>query len=413
MQQASTRVAGRRAGVRPLDFIALTLVAVNVQAGMVATGPVAPLIRSDLSLSNSTLGLITAIPPVAMGAAAVPGALLARRLEPSRAWTWSMALLAAGGLLRALAPGAGSLALATIVMCLGAGLVTAAFPSLAATRFAADPGLATGFYTGGTAGGALLASGLTATVLLPLAGGSWRGAFASWGLLAAAAWLVWWAVDRAADPTALSRWDGNSAAQAGGGDSLARTWGGVLRQGRAWLLALLFASQSATFFTAAAWIPPLYSELGLSEAAASVPLLVLSVVQIPAAFLFPLAAGRTGRYRPLLLASAAINAVGVAGLALAPGAAPWLWGAAVGIGLGGLFSICMMLPVALFPTHQVGAATGVMLTVGYLLASLGPLTMGALRDASGSYTAGMLALAALAVPMMLIILALGRSPGRA
>src|SRR5690606_16696907 len=119
-----------------------------------------------------------------------------------------------------------------------------------------------------------------------------------------------------------------------------------------------------------------------SESAASVPLLVLSIVQIPAAFLFPLAAGRTGRHRWLLLSAAAVNAVGLAGLALAPASAPWLWGAAAGIGLGGLFSICMMLPVALFPPAQVGAASGVMLTVGYLLASLGPLMMGALRDLS-------------------------------
>lgn len=412
MSQASTTNAGRVGNLRRFDLWALAFVALNLQAGIVAMGPVAPVVRADLALSNSILGVITAIPPVAMGVAAVPGALLARRMRPARAFTWSMALLAAGGILRAFASDAVSLALATTLMCVGAGLVTAAFPLLAASRFAGDAGLATAFYTSGTAGGALLASGLTATVLLPLAGAwSWRGAFLVWGLLSAVAWLVWAAAVRGAGAAGDDAADPAGAPAAGPGDpagDLGQAWRSVLGMRRAWLLALLFASQSMMFFTLAAWVPPLYAEHGLSEAAASFPLLVLSIVQIPSAFLFPLAAGRTGRPRPLLLAAAAVNAVGLAGLALAPLSASWLWGAALGVGLGGLFSICMMLPVTLFAPDQVGAATGVMLTVGYLLASVGPFMMGALRDLSGSYVVGLLAFLVLSAPMALMIAGLRR-----
>ncbi|HEX6988344.1 MAG TPA: MFS transporter [Bacillota bacterium] len=409
LSQALTTAPERTRGPRRRELWALALVAVNLQAGIVATGPVAPLVRADLSLSNSILGVIAAIPPVAMGAAAVPGAMLARRLEPARAVNWSVALLAAGGILRALAPGATLLALATVAMCLGAGLATASFPLLAAGRFSGHVGVATAFFTGGTAGGALLASGLTAPVLLPLWGAwSWRGAFLSWGALAVMAWLVWTAAIRRSIAAPAAAPDSGPDPAAG---ARPPAWGHILRTPRAWLLALLFASQAMMFFTLVAWIPPIYSEHGFSAAAASGPLLILSIMQIPAAFLFPLAAGRWGRPQPLLLLSTAVTALGLAGLALAPAAAPWLWATALGVGLGGLYSICMLLPVALFAPGEVAAVTGIMLTVGYLLASVGPFMMGALRDWSGSYVVGLLTFLALTVPMGLMIVGLRRRPG--
>src|SRR5690606_25353519 len=111
LPQTAARTAPRKGHLRRFDLWAVALVAAHLQAGIVEMGPVAPVVRADLALSNSTLGLITATPPVAMGAAAIPGALLAQRLGPARAVTWTFALLAAGSLLRALAPGAGSLAL--------------------------------------------------------------------------------------------------------------------------------------------------------------------------------------------------------------------------------------------------------------------------------------------------------------
>jgi CP family cyanate transporter-like MFS transporter len=77
------------------------------------------------------------------------------------------------------------------------------------------------------------------------------------------------------------------------------------------------------------------------------------------------------------------------GILLLPGAG-WLWATLYGVANGGLFALLMTLPldVADDPA-QVGAVAGLMLGAGYCLSALSPFVLGAVRDASGSFTASL------------------------
>ena len=69
-------------------------------------------------------------------------------------------------------------------------------------------------------------------------------------------------------------------------------------------------------------------------------------------------------------------------------AAPWLWAALLGLGMGGNLSLALVVLTRLAPTPAAAAAyTGMAFFVGYLLAALGPVAAGALRDATGGFTA--------------------------
>ena len=58
----------------------------------------------------------------------------------------------------------------------------------------------------------------------------------------------------------------------------------------------------------------------------------------------------------------------------------------MGFANGALFALVMTLPLDVSDDpQQVGAVAGMMLGVGYCLAALAPFTLGAVRDATGSF----------------------------
>jgi cyanate permease len=68
--------------------------------------------------------------------------------------------------------------------------------------------------------------------------------------------------------------------------------------------------------------------------------------------------------------------------------------------VAGIFTTSLALPVDIAARHSVGAATGVVLSIGYGLAAFGPLGAGALHDLTGTYASSMLALVICAVLLL-------------
>jgi CP family cyanate transporter-like MFS transporter len=103
--------------------------------------------------------------------------------------------------------------------------------------------------------------------------------------------------------------------------------------------------------------------------------------------------------RTYLGAAAAGLVVGVVGLAsTVSGGTAWGWIAVISLSLGSLFALSMTLSVDV-ASHpgEVAAIAGMQLGVGYTMAALSPFALGALRDATGSFTAGLWVVAGIAV----------------
>jgi len=98
--------------------------------------------------------------------------------------------------------------------------------------------------------------------------------------------------------------------------------------------------------------------------------------------------------------------VGVTGVALAPGAA-YLWVLALGVASGGLFALVLTVPLDLeHEPSRVGALVAMMLGLGYMIGAISPFVLGAVRDATGSFTASLWALVAFAVLLLGTVAAL-------
>jgi MFS transporter, CP family, cyanate transporter len=112
-----------------------------------------------------------------------------------------------------------------------------------------------------------------------------------------------------------------------------------------------------------------------------------NVVGATGALLAPAQAGRMRTQRPLILAISLAYVVGIGGLLVAPAGATLVWVAAFGLAQGSGFALALTLIVLRSPTSLVAARLGgVAQCLGYLLAALGPLVLGALHDGTDGWT---------------------------
>jgi CP family cyanate transporter-like MFS transporter len=169
----------------------------------------------------------------------------------------------------------------------------------------------------------------------------------------------------------------------------------------AWTIAAAFALQSVLFYGFNAWLADAYVERGWSETAAGGLVAVMNGVALLVGLGTALVADRFASRRAFLVGSSSVAVVGGV-LVAADAGGTWLWAALLGAAMGVIFTIVMTLPIdAAAGRAEVAAYTTVMLGVGYSVSAFAPVTLGAIRDATGTFT---LPLTLLAVDALLLVL---------
>jgi MFS transporter, CP family, cyanate transporter len=175
-----------------------------------------------------------------------------------------------------------------------------------------------------------------------------------------------------------------------------------LRNKTAWLVALFFACDNFLFYALLSWTSPMYRELGLSASTAGLVLASFTAVFMLANPVFGYVSRSQDR-RVWLAICGVLSVAGLVVVAIAPTLAPFLFIPLAAFGLGGGFTLGMTLP--LDNTRSVEEANvwnPFVLTVGYLIASTGPLLVGRLRDVSGDFKPGIWLCAGVATVMLLL-----------
>jgi CP family cyanate transporter-like MFS transporter len=371
---------------------ALFLGALALRPQLVGVGPLIPEIDEDLDVSHAVAGLLTTIPVLCMGLFAIPGAYVAARLGTRAAIGACLAGIAVFGLLRAAAPGAPLVLALTFPIGVGMGLAGALMPVAVKERFAHRPAFASGVYTTGINMGSALSSALA--VPIAAAWGGWRAAlavFSACTILCLAGWLFFTPPvrgERVQTEAPPLPWDRRVV----------------------WGLAIVFALQSIVYYGLVAWMPDSFQERGWSDATAGALLGVMSVAALPAGLLVPYLADRGGSRRQWLTLTAGMLLVATVGIAAVPDGG-WVWATLAGFGIGATFPLSLTLPldVAREPA-ETGAVVGLMLGAGYTITAIGPLALGAVRDLTGSFSASLWVLVAVACGFVASVLPL--SPER-
>jgi MFS transporter, CP family, cyanate transporter len=370
---------------------ALFLGALALRPQLVGVGPLLPEIDDDLGVSHAVAGLLGTIPVLCMGLFAPPAAYVAGRLGTRAAIAACLAAIAGFGLLRAAAPGAPLVLALTFPIGVGMGFAGALMPVAVKERFAHRPAFASGVYTTGINMGSALSSALA--VPLAAAFGGWRAAVAVFSAVTILLFIAWIALT----PPTRERATGLPPRL---------PW----RRRVVWALVAVFALQSIVYYGLVSWMPDSFQERGWSDEAAGALVGVMSVAALPSGLLLPFFADRLGSRRQWLSLAAGALLVATIGIATMPGGG-WAWATIAGLGIGSIFPLTLTLPldVARNPADT-GAVVGLMLGAGYTIAATGPLLLGAVRDLTGSFSASLWALVAVASVLLAAIAPL--SPGR-
>ena len=370
--------ATRRVGTGVV-LLGVLAVAVNMRAALAGYPPLIESVRDDLGVGAGVAGLVQSGAILMMALGSFVGPAVTARTGRERGLGWSVALIAAGSLLRAV-PTLPTLIVASLLVGLGIGLVGVQLTGIVKHHLAARAGAVTGSYVVVMMLGATVASAIAVPLAVGLGGWSWS--IALWAVPAVLAVVVWMPIaSRIAEPN-------------GGARALTLPW----RDRFALRSACYLAGTSTIFYGWITWLAPFYESQGWTPQRAGVLLAAWSLLQVPTALLVPILAERHRRWQFWAGTAVACSIAGTVGALVVPqlpGVGPWLWVVLLGVGLGAGFPLGLAVIAWRTPDGYASASvSGLALGVSYVAAGIVPLLMGLLIDVTGGYRAAIAVLVA-------------------
>ena len=371
---------------RWLVLAGIIAVSVNLRPAAVSVGPVLAEVTEGLDMSHTLAGVLTSLPVVAFAGFGALAPWAAARIGVHRVTLLSLLGVVAGLAGRAMVDSSAPFLALTMLALAGMAAANVLLPSLIKLHFPNRIGLMTAAYT------TSLAIGLTAALMLTVpisdALGGWRYGLGIWAALAAVSALPWLSLvvhDRQVERKRREV-------------SLAD----VARTPLGWMMAVFFGLQSVQAYAIFGWFAQLWRDAGYSPTVAGNLVGLVASVSIPLSLWLPAAAARRADQRGILLCVMACYPVGYIGLMLAPHALAVPCALLIGVGAC-TFPLALTL-IGLRSRTPAGTAalSGFTQSVGYVIAALGPFTVGALYDATGGWSVPLWFLLLLTLPQLFV-----------
>lgn len=356
-----------------------------MRPAITSVGPVLDTISGELHLTSGVASALVSVPLIAFAVVSPFAPQVALRLGLERTLGLSLALLAVGTVVRSL-PWTPGLWIGTALLGVAIAVLNVLVPALVKRDYPNRIGPVTGTYSAIQAAMAAVAAGI-AVPIAALAPSGWRYSLGVWALLAIVAIAIF-----APQLRSRSLPDDEAPTLATSGTREYRSpWGSAL----AWQVTIFMGLQSTIFYVLITWLPSIEQAGGISPATAGFHLLLLNAFGILGSLCVGALVPRMRDQRFLATASAVLLAGPIVGVLLYP-PLDAIWVSVGGFGSG----ISFVLAITLFglrTTHhgQTAALSGMAQSLGYLLAAGGPIALGIIHDATGSW-----------VPALIIVLVL-------
>jgi MFS transporter, CP family, cyanate transporter len=370
-----------------LYLLLLWLAGNGLRITILAVPPVIPLIRTDLGMSETQVGILTGLPQVLFAGTAVIGSLLIARFGALATLVAGLFATAIGSALRGVAPDVVMLYAATVVTGFGVAIMQPSLPPLVRSWVPHRIGFGTAVFTNGLLVGEILPVALTIPVLLPLLGNSWRESFIVWAVPVALIAVVILLLAPRQTPAQRRAPQG---------------WWPDWTDPLIWKLGIALGAANAMYFTTNAFLPDYLHHIGRADLV-SAALTALNVGQIPASLLLLAIAHRIERsiWPHIICGAAAIAAV--AGIMVLPGPGIVACAAVVGFCAATILILMLAMPALLAAPNDVHRVAGAMFTISYSLAVITPIFSGLAWDLTDIPATAFLSIGGCAV--MLIIVA--------
>lgn len=359
---------------------AIVLTGLNLRTAVTSIGPVLQEIEEGLDISSGLAGVVTTMPVLCFAAIGFAGPALSARFRDSHVLAGALLAMAAGVVLRAVAGTFWLFLAGTALAMVGGALGNVLLPSLVKRYFPHRTGALVGAYSTAMAAGATVAAVSTAPIAAAVGEDGWRWGLGVWAAGALLAVLPWLAVparpgsSRSSHATVRLR---------------------DLRHSRmAIVLMVFFGVQGLEAYVIIGWTASYLRDMGLSAATAGLLLGLNQVIGIPLSAVVPAVTVRPRMQRVLLLVFIACYAIGWAGLWMSPRGLPWVWMSSLAVAMASFPMVLTLLGLRARTPETTAALSTFVQSWGYLIAGAGPLLVGVLLGATGSY-----------VPMFVIALA--------
>lgn len=388
-----------------LMLAGVLLLAANLRAGITSVGPVMGEIRADLGISGAAASFLIAVPVIgfAVFSPLTPG--LARRFGLERTLGGSLLVLAAAIVLRSL-PLTGAIWAGTVVLGAAVAALNVLIPALVKREYPHRVGAMTGVYSALQSGVAAVAAGLA----VPIAGMTtmgWRLSLGVWAGLALIGFAVFLPQMRRRADAAAQRTDADAVRRSDAPADPAHV-GSMWAAPMAWWVTLYMGTQSMVYYTVITWWPAIEQDAGVPAAVAGWHQFVFQSFGILGSLSAAALLHRLRTQSALTAVAAVLAAAGIAGQLTAPGAGI-VWMALIGVAAGMQITIALSLFGLRTRTHHEAAAlSGMAQSAGYLLAALGPIALGVLHDATGSWRVPLMVLLAATIPILVTGIVSGR-----
>jgi MFS transporter, CP family, cyanate transporter len=372
---------------------ALFFAALSLRPQLVGVAPLVGEMQQDLGLSHAQAGLLGTIPVLCMGLFAPVAPFVAARVGTRVAVGLSIALIGGFGIARALAADGFQVAVLTIGVGVGMGIGGTLLPVFVKERLVDHPVGGTASYSSGLQLGSAASAALAVPLALVLDG--WRGVLAVFSVLTLALAVPWMTLTHHGHevPRRITA-------------SLA-----AFADRRGWALAGLFALFGIVYYGVIAWMADAYVEAGWTPAAAGAMLGLLNIGSLAGSLTIGFAVGRLVSYGSALRLMASLFASSIVGFVIAP-VAGFGWAILAGYANGALFPLVLALPLRFAGTaDRVAGLSAVMLGVGYTVAALSPVGLGAVRDATGSFRESLLVLVVAVLVFVVGVVLVARDRG--
>lgn len=385
MTSSATLARSVRRSHVALAGVAIALTAVNLRTAVTGFTPLLEIIGSDLGYGVALAGLLGTLPAVSFGIFGFLAPAVTRRFGLERSAAVALSLTAVSLVLRAFAPTPAALVLSTVLALAGIGAANVVVVPLVKAWFPDRLALWTSLYL------VLMQSGqfLAPLIAVPVAReGTWRLSLGMWAApaaVAAAAWLV------LAVRLPASHHE----------PSAAELHAPRLRIGRSatvWGLVVLFGMMSLSNYAIITWVPAVLTDAGGSADLGGSMVALYSAWGMAAAIGVPQLATRMRNPFVVVVVCAVFLVAGYVGLIVSPLGGTLVWVCALGVGVS-TFPLCMTLINHRTKSSQTASAvSGYVQGIGYGIACLGPIGVGLLHEATGSWSVPLLVLAATTVP---------------
>lgn len=362
-----------------LGIATVVLIGLNLRAGIASAAALFHDLQQVMGYGPLVAAVLPSIPTLCFAVAGAGTSWLARKVGVEKSIVIALLVLTAGLAVRGI-PSVGMLLGGTVLSMSGLAVCNVAMPSFIREHYADKTALMTGVYTITMSAGATAAAAVSVPLAVQLHSPSLG--LAAWAILSVVTLLAFLPLAAAShrrpeltEGKGVSPW------------SLMRTRTGLL-------ITAFFSVQGLIAYSLISWLPYILISRGLDAATGGLLLAVMQVVSVPGNVLLLMMAGRPRLLRPAFLLATGSLLVGVIGLLLLPVGLASLPAVLLGFGLGVFPLVLVVISRSGGSTAETTAMSTLAQSVGYLLATIGPLGMGLLHGATGDWTLPLVLLAA-------------------